>query len=271
MKYLICIIFLVIIFASTNAGAAECQKCDCIFAETKRLVLLTDEELAPPKMSARLLEVSHSIITATERYLNDCTDHKRPIVKQSKALYRLSRLADLDCPYREASIQLIDVNRDGNDELVLHTILHGCEKHVSIYDSGFSAIFFFNKEKGAWKGYPIWPIELVENTSTLPEGTLDYAQYLPKVYMLRFRDSKGRSFMAIESTLNRADSLSKFLSIIRWEGQHYKKILHLELNSWCVQPDKWIITKDGKVIVPSALATDRCKKRKEVVYPLELP
>jgi hypothetical protein len=157
-------------------------------------------------------------------------------------------------------------------ELLLHTKLLACEDFSGHYDTGFTALFFLDRKTGLWKGYPIWPAQLIaRNVSKMSVYDFGISQFHPRIYMLTFKDKKRRTFMAIESQFVGADNEANLLSIIRLENQELKTILNLNLSDWCGQPNNWTITKKGTVIVPAAKTTSRCDERKREVYDLEQP
>lgn len=269
MKYLL-LLLLFTFLAPIKTRAFEAHECDSVYDKTKQLIAKHGENMSQEEKINHLVAVVGSMVNGTEQYLNTCTDHNQSIVSQDQKLSRLSELALLSCKSRRASTQVIDVHGNNTPSLILHTVLSPCEDRQSIYDSGFSALFIFNSENKTWQGYPLWPIELLEG-EVLQNWMLYYPQYRPKVYMLPFMDKTNRRFMAIESNFQGADHLSNMLSIIRWQDDKYKKVVELELSDWCGQPNQWEISNSGrKVIVPEASATDRCEKREQVVYPLEL-
>ena len=254
------------------ASAFEPGKCDKIFELTNGLSEKAGQEKDENAQKDYLRKIITSIISATEAYLSNCTDPKITLSKQPAAIDQLAKLAKQDCPSNESSSQFIDVNKDGANQFILHTKLLACEDFGGPYGAGFSSLYFLDNKSGRWKGYPIWPSELLEKSSSDMKITdFIYPQYHPNIYMLDFKDSKGRTFMAIDSEFEGGDNLTNLLSIIRWDGQKHKVILNLDLSDWCRQPHSWTITKKGTVEVPAAKATDRCKKRDKKVYSLEQP
>ncbi len=253
-------------------SAFEPGKCDKLFDQTSSLSEKAGQEKDENVQKDFLRQIITSIISATEAYLNNCTDPKITLSKQPAAIDQLAKLAKQDCPSSASSTQFIDVNKDGSNQFILHTKLLACEDFSGPYGAGFSSIYILDKKSGKWNGYPIWPNELLEKSSSDIKITdFIYPQYLPNIYMLDFKDSKGRTFMVMESEFEGGDNLTNLLSIIRWDGEKHKANLNLDLSDWCGQPHSWTITKKGTVEVPAAKATDRCKKRVNKVYSLEQP
>jgi hypothetical protein len=254
------------------ASAFEPGECKKLFEQTNSLSEKAGQEKDENAQENYLRQIVTSIISAMEAYLNNCTDPKIIMSNQSAVIDSLVKIAKQDCPSSESTPQFIDVNKDGSKEFILHTKLLACEDFSGPYGAGFSSIYFLDKESERWKGYPIWPKELIEkSTSDMKITDFIYPQYLPKIYMLDFKDSRGRTFMAIESEFEGGDNLTNRLSIIQWDGQKHKEILNLDLSDWCGQPHYWTITKRGTIEVPAAEATDQCERREKKEYSLEQP
>lgn len=250
------------------ANAVGKEQCTTVFSEAKNIITKNEIVDNADEYTKNLIDLTKSIVSSTEQYLNSCISLKQPFNGQNKDLLSMPKLLQLGCSKRRTATQFLNIEGNGNPGLILHTVLRGCEEEHSYYDSGFSAIFLFDKKTALWKGYPLWPSALLESTA-LKDWQLDYPQYHPNIYLLPFVDMKGSKYIAIESSFMGGDHSSKQLSVIRWLGNSHKTIIDLELSDWCGQPNSWVYAQDGKIVVPEAQATDRCEKRKNVVYFLE--
>ncbi len=177
------------------ASSFEPGKCDKLFEQINSLSVKAGQEKNENAQKNYLCQIITNIISATETYLNNCTDPKNNLSHQPAVIDSLVKIAKQDCPSSESATQFIDINKDGNDQFILHTKLLACEEFSGPYDAGFSSIYFLDKEPGRWKGYPIWPNELIEKSfSDMKATDFIYPQYLPKIYMLDLKDSKGQSY-----------------------------------------------------------------------------
>lgn len=272
MRYAVYLALFLIIFPAASAFAdtsdPKCKKC---FEKSREYIRSAENSEDDERQKQDFLNAISSFISDAEYYLNNCTDSRKPLSGQTDAIARLRNMISQDCPENKNSVQFIEADKS-NNTLILHSVLF-CDTPRT-YDSGFSVIFFRNTEKKSWSGYVIYPVELIEDKqlSKLPYPGVErliISQFNPKIYMLDFKDSKGRTYMAVESEFERSDSSDHELSVIRWKGNQPEEVLRLHLNDWCGQPCKWIIEKNGKVIIPAAKAAERCKARKEKIFDLE--
>jgi hypothetical protein len=134
-------------------GSGHCEQ---LFDESRSLIQAEDEaesEQARMQVGDRLVAVQLKAVTA---YLNQCTDRQRIPDGKSPELQTLVRLASLNCTKRQAEMEWLDVDQDGSSELVLHGLANSCD-HVSIYEEGWSGVFFRDSMGGPGPAKPSGP------------------------------------------------------------------------------------------------------------------
>jgi hypothetical protein len=243
-------------------GSGHCEQ---LFDESRSLIQAEDEaesEQARMQVGDRLVAVQLKAVTA---YLNQCMDRKRISDGKSPELQTLVRLASLNCTKRQAEMEWLDVDQDGSSELVLHGLANSCD-HVSIYEEGWSGVFFRDSMGGAWTGQAIWPGKREPEPPSSSVALFD--QYKPSVRILGLVDSEGARYMAVESEFSGGDHTAKQLSVIRWLRRQPQEVLALRLSDWYAQPVTWSFRTNGSLLIPAAESTSRCKARAEQVFPL---
>jgi len=255
-----------------NSHATESPKCDNAFEQRDALKEEAQTASNDTTLKTLILRIISLTITATETYLNNCTDSKIPLSEQTSAINKLDEMAKVTCYSDSTSaIQLINVNNDAISELLLHAkVLEGEDDPSGTCYAGVTILFFLNSETGKWAGSPIWPIDMFKKKpEEMQVKDLINTQYHPKIYMIDLQDKHGKTYMAIENYAQGGDSSTNSLSVVRIDGRHFHSILNLTLNDWCGQSNRWILEKNGIITVPEAKATERCGKRKRAVYNLE--
>lgn len=219
----------------------------------------------------KVTEALKVYIEATEKYLNKCTDTAKSLELQKDVVVRLLSLAALDCSGFKPAVEHIDLNGDGDKELILHTNLLTCEA-VRMYESGLTMVFSKTGSGGQWHGDAIWPVGVEDKK--IQKGyywDLIESQFRPAVKPLKFRDAKGRRFFALESVHQGGDHSENELTVFRWQEGTPGVVFQLSLSDWCGGPRTWQITNNGKVIVPAIKATERCKARPKKEYSIDEP
>lgn len=256
-----------------NIDVMAASKCERIFhsinCRNYDAIKTTEEDLI-----RQTIKTVSGIISDVENYLTNCTDTSLSLAKQPAKLSQFLAFANSERPDLEITLKLIEISNDGFSALLLRTDTLGCESSLGLYNTiGLNAVFVFDKKSKLWAGYPVWPIELLDlDQSSAAVKSIDFFNISEtKVFVIDFHDAKGRAFMGVERTAEGGDNSTKFLTVIRWNGQEHKRILDLKLSDWCGQPTDWFFTKDGEIVIPSAKATTRCEKRAKKVYSLQQP
>jgi hypothetical protein len=239
--------------------------CERLFDESKSLIRAGDEaenDQAREQHRERLMAAQLKAVAA---YLGQCTDRKEAFEKTAPEMQELARLAALGCKERQAELEWLDVDQDGSAELVLHGPGNSCD-YPSIYQGGWSGVFFREAPGGAWTGQVIWPVKRRPESPSHSEEL--FAQYKPSIRMLGLVDSEAARYMALESRFQGADHTAKQLAVIRWLGRRPQEVLAVSLSDWCGQPASWNFQANGTVTIPAAEATPRCEARTEQVFAL---
>lgn len=274
MRYTTCFPLILIsylaIIPSSHASDSKC-KCEKCFEESRNYIFKAEEEENDESQKQYYLKAITSFVSASEYYLNNCMDsHKLPS-GQTDALHQLLKYISNNCPYNQSTIQFLDIDNNATKEIIIHSVLLCNER--GIHNAGFSSLFHIDSRTKKWKGSNLWPVELLKykQLSKLKYSGVEYLtapQFYPKIFMLDFKDLKGRTFMAVESLFEGGNYADHNLSIIRWDGLLPEEVLKMSMRDWCEQP-YWTLEKDGYVIIPAAKATGRCKERQKVVFSLE--
>lgn len=214
-------------------------------------------------------KVIEAVVQAVAEYLNHCTDPDRPLADQPELLDELIRTAE-EIPgsqtcewgayYYTPTVQLLDLNNDGADELVLHTQPFFCK-----WDGLGGISIVYHLDQARWRGTVIWPCTEdygcpFHDFSARPE---------PLIQQLALRDSQGRAFMLVAGLYEGGDSQTSFLSVWRWENNGPHHVLDILLNNWCGIPIEWEVKKEGYILIPAAEETYRCPAEPARVYRLQ--
>jgi hypothetical protein len=140
----------------------DTSKCEDSFQE---IVKLTESSIISEKVQELTDEdsekVVYKIVEASEGYLNNCTDPNLPLENQPEKLARLAELSQtipqsFRCGLRYTpTTQLLDVNRDGVQELILHTQATNCYRTPNVDGSGGLSIIFHKAGEQKWQGHVI--------------------------------------------------------------------------------------------------------------------
>lgn len=216
--------------------------------------------------------IVEKLVKAGEYFLNNCTKPDLPLSSQQMRLAELAQFAQVipassECGIRYApTTQLADVDKNGSDELVLHTQAIRCDLTSFHGAGGVSIVFRKDDQADAWKGTLIWPcFEKCTLSGSWTQSPQPLVQVLPE------HDSENRSFMLVVGDYLGGDHSGRYLNVWRWEHDGTPEIvLQVRLNDWCGASNskEWRLTQKGGILIPEAPATYRCEKRDAVIYSL---
>jgi hypothetical protein len=172
----------------------------------------------------------------------------------------------------------MDLNRDGIDELILHTQIVSCNLYARagfLGEGGLSIAYYFNPQIARWQGISIWPCT-GEGCPWL--GSIHSPQ--PIVKPLVTRDEPDHPLMLVEGGYSGVDHDGKILSVWSWQTIPPKIISQIGFSNWCgrsssFETDKhgqrifranWEITQEGYIFIPAAEATERCGAESAKLY-----
>jgi hypothetical protein len=276
----------------------EPQACATPFAEvqaaTEAIITQTVAAYQPPQPGELMLlgwnpadweAIVAQLVAAGEQFLNQCTDAPTPLADQVAQLASLSQVIPdmeftipgegdflpLDMKLTQLytpSVQLLDVDQDGNEEVILHTqVAYFDGEQILFGVRGGVSIAYFATE-GGWQGQVIWPIShYVPQSDNLlifaPFFEDDFANQVngsaadaliydpaPQVQMLTLRDDEGGTYMALSHNLRNPLTDVRELAVLRWQDRQPEVALRISLNDWCVTAN-WTIQEDGSIFIPA--------------------
>lgn len=232
--------------------------------------------------------IVHHLVDAGARYLNECANVGPAGEPTTAALAELAELSRV-VPHLEVTIpgegdflpldlvvaetvtpaaQLLDIDRDGRGEVLLHTqvgyfdgeqILFGVRGGVSIvYVAG----------DAGWQGHLIWPVnhyvpranDYLEYAPFRAEQAAEQAHWnaaqaliddpAPQVESLNLTDTDGNAYLAVSHVRRTPVDDIRELTVLRWRPQGPEAALHIMLDNWCVSAE-WEIRSDGAIVVPA--------------------
>jgi len=215
MKQTTCVItfaLLIFISACTSSSDAlavdERQRCQQPFQEVGDLSVVRLNENA----------VAEKLVEAGEYFLNNCTKSNVPLSSQQTRLAELANFAQVipvssNCGIRYIpTTQLADLDKNGTDELLLHTQAIRCDLTGFRGGGGVSIVFRKDDQKATWKGTLIWPCF----DGCTASGTWTQAPQ-PLVQVLPVHDSENRAFMIVVGDYLGGDNSGRYINVWRWE------------------------------------------------------
>lgn len=217
-------------------------------------------------------------VNAGTQYLNQCTDPTRPLADQAESLAQLATFYQLipslsveialqstpPSTYAWESAQaylpeteLLDLDGDGEEELILHTQLPFYSAETVLTIQGGLTIAFYQHPDG-WQGKVIWPFHYF-----VPQAE-DYLRYAPFWESAHVPNTPTEAlnvrphptlqqlepgYLAIAGSI--FSPLDDFLElgVIRWAAGEPELALDIFQANWCVTVG-WDIASDGSITVP---------------------
>jgi hypothetical protein len=262
-------------------------------AETEAMIAKTVEAYQPPQPGELMLlgwnpddweTIVAQLVDAGEQFLNACAEAGAPLADQATQLASFSQVIPamqftipgngdffpLDMQLTQVytpSVQLLDIDQDGNDEVILHTqVAYFDGEQILFGVRGGVSIAYFATDDG-WHGQVIWPVPhyVPQSENTLvfaPFFEEDFAQQAnwsaadaliydagPQVQLLNLRDDAGGTYMALSHRLRNPLTDVRELAVLRWQDRQPEIALRISLNDWCVTAN-WEIEADGSIFIP---------------------
>ena len=222
------------------------------------------------------------VVGSAEFYLNNCTDADLPLAEQTEAVDQLAAMSLIAPPVEAVDaggdfgdiplstdftpvIEFIDLNGDGEDELLLHTQLPYFSQATVYGIRGGLSIAYFDGEDG-WQGQVIAPVTnfvtdqsgdhltyaMIETNTLSAETAADALIYFPQpdVQVVE-ADGTPLTFVTLRSATGTGEA--KELAVLTWDGRVPSVELRVAFDDWCYPGAAldWEIGEDGSVFIPS--------------------
>lgn len=162
--------------------------------------------------------IAEKLVQAGAYFLNSCTEPDMPLSSQQASVAELTQFAQVipvspDCGLQYTpTTALTDLDRDGTDELVLHTQAIRCDLTNFQGSGGVSIIFHKDTQTATWKGTLIWPcFDGCTSSGSWTQSPQPLIQVLP------VRDSENRSFILVVGDYLGGDNSGRYINVWRWE------------------------------------------------------
>lgn len=243
------------------------EMCESHFKQAADLT--RDAAVAGEKALTATFVVSE-VIAGGETFLNYCINPVLPLSAQPERLAELSRLArvipdEFTCAQNyEPVVQLVDLDRNGFNEAILHTRALRCDSYGLDF-GGLSIVFGKDQQSVRWHGSVVWPCfgESCDWASVWTQSTH------PLVQKLDIRDAEGNTYFLVSGGYSGADANHEFIIVWRWDGAQATFTFLLELSDWCGWPITWEVAAGNRIVVAATNATSRCEATPREVYALQ--
>jgi hypothetical protein len=225
-------------------------------------------------------EIVRRMVGSSEFYLNNCADW--PLTEA--AAMHLAELSHLPAPVEAVDVggdfgdvpltsefepvtEFLDLNADGQDELLLHTqVPYFSQETVYQVRGGLSIAFFYGED--GWQGQVIAPVTefvtteagdhlsyaMVEDSTLTAENAAAALIYFPQPEV-QLVPIEGQEQPLTVITLHSATpaGAAKELAILIWDDRLPEVKLRVAFDDWCYPGGdlNWEIRDDGSVYVPS--------------------
>lgn len=228
-------------------------------------------------------QIVRRVVGTTEFVLNHCADPDQPLAEQTAFLEQLAadsqvmppiELVDVGGDFGDVLLEpnyapvteFMDLNADGQDELLLHTQVPYFSQDTVYQIRGGLSIAFFQTGDG-WQGQIIAPITRFVTDQSGPhrsyamtdENTLDVTSSDQALAIfphpdVRVMDVGGTPLTLVTLRSATATGEAKELDVITWEAGRFPQVqLRVAFDDWCYPGREldWEIRADGSVYVPS--------------------
>ena len=236
--------------------------------------------------------IADQMVAAGALFLDACTDLDSPLAEQPERLTRLAELSRV-IPQMEFTFpvefvddglwemklqqvytpttQLLDIDKDGSDELILHTQLAYFSEETLYGVLGGLSIAYVRGPDG-WQGHVIWPVphyvdrqpgsypafagpqlpmwfegqDYFEAQAGEQAGKMWHYYPVPDVQVIDAPDSPNGPYLAVSGALYGPPSDVSEMTILRWSEQEPEVAMRLAWLGWCGAPP-WEIGEDGRI------------------------
>jgi len=276
-----------------GAALAQDEGCETAFADVNAFTAEVYE-----KSTAEIVDgviaweaadwenIVRQVVSASEFYLNNCTDADVPLSEQLDAVQELATMSVILPPVETVDIGgdfsdvplvtnfkpstgFIDFNGDGEEDMFLNTqVPYFSEKTVYMIQGGLTIAFFKDAENSSdgWQGQVIAPV--TEFVTTQDGDHLTYAQTEDNTLRVVSAEQALKSFPTPEIQVVDVDGTpltfittqsstgagtSKELDVLSWDGHIPSVELRVSFDDWCYPGATldWTIGDDGSVTIPT--------------------
>jgi hypothetical protein len=222
------------------------------------------------------------VVGGGEFFLNTCAIVNQPLSEQTELVDQLASLSLISAPVDTVDVggdfgevaltttftpttQLIDLDGDGEDELILHTQIPYFSEDTVYQIRGGLSIAYFKTDDG-WQGHIIAPVSSFvtdnsggevlysqsdSNTLSVESGPEALVYFPAPVVEVRTIDDTPLTFITLASASG--TGLLKELDVLTWEDQMPRVKLRVAFDEWCYPGEdlQWEVREDGSVFVPS--------------------